>query len=95
LTVLVKQNILLLTIAVKLFIHFNAQHEENVPETALSEFFGRNTVKTYHSLDVIFVGGSFSGLKLNELVEKNHSTAESKQLDGIKMLLDFFIKFLL
>lgn len=95
LTVLVKQNVLLLTVAVKFFVHLNAQHEKNVPKTALPEFFGWNTIETYHGLDVILVGGSFSGFKLNELVEKDHSTAYSEQLNRIKMLLDFLIKFFL
>ena len=75
LAVLVKQNVLLLSVAVKFFIDLNAKHEKNVSKTALPELFGRDTVKTYHGLYVILVGGSFSGLKLNELVEKDHSTA--------------------
>ena len=63
--VLIKQNVLFLSVAVKLFIQFNAQHEKNVPKTALSELFGGNAVKTYHGHDVLFIWGTFSRLKLD------------------------------
>lgn len=88
----VQQDVLLVTAEVELFVDFETQHQEDVPETAFPELLLGHAIEPHHRFDVPRTVHRPLAFQLQNLIDKHHPATHSEQLNRVVVLLYLLIQ---